>query len=95
MLVTRFNYKKYKDALISIFVNAFLSINEYYDPDQLGEIMVDFKEGNKVKEHYKYIFKYEINRLYRLDNMKVYNKYFIFNRLKDNFVNKIYEMKNE
>lgn len=92
MLITRFNYKKYKDVLISIFVNAFLSINEYYDSDRLGEIMVDLKEGKNVKEHYNMVFKYEIKRLYYLDSIKVYNKYFIFKKLKDDFVNKIYEM---
>ena len=93
MLITRFNYKKYKDVLISIFVNAFLSINEYYDADRLGEIMADLKENKNIKDHYNMAFKYEINRLYDLDNIKVYNKYFIFKKLKDDFVNKIYEMK--
>ena len=76
MLITRFNYKKYKNVLISIFVNAFLSLNEYYDSDRLGEIMVDLKEDKNVKDHYNMVFKYEINRLYSLDEMKVYNKYF-------------------
>lgn len=94
MLITRFNYKKYKNVLISIFVNAFLSINEYYDADRLGEIMVDLKEDKNIKDHYNMAFKYEINRLYDLDNIKVYNKYFIFKKLKDDFVNKIYAMKN-
>lgn len=93
MLITRFNYKKYKNVLISIFVNAFLSINEYYDADRLGEIMIDLKEDKNIKDHYNMAFKYEINRLYNLDNIKVYNKYFIFKKLKDDFVNKIYEMK--
>lgn len=92
MLITRFNYKKYKNVLMSIFVNAFLSINEYYDADRLGEIMTDLKEGRSIKDHYNMVFKYEINRLYDLDNIKVYNKYFIFKKLKDGFVNKIYEM---
>ena len=94
MLITRFNYKKYKNALISIFVNAFLSINKYYDADTLGEIIVDLKEDKNIKDHYNMAFKYEINRLYDLDNIKVYNKYFIFKKLKDDFVNKIYAMKN-
>ena len=94
MLITRFNYKKYKNVLISIFVNAFLSINEYYDADRLGEIMADLKEDKNIKDHYNMAFKYEINRLYDLDNIKVYNKYFIFKKLKDDFVNKIYAMKN-
>ncbi len=94
MLITRFNYKKYKNVLISIFVNAFLSINEYYDADRLGEIMVDLKEDKNIKDHYNMAFKYEINRLYDIDNIKVYNKYFIFKKLKDDFVNKIYAMKN-
>lgn len=94
MLITRFNYKKYKNVLISIFVNAFLSINEYYDADRLGEIMADLKENKNIKDHYNMAFKYEINRLYDLDNIKVYNKYFIFKKLKDDFVNKIYAMKN-
>ena len=94
MLITRFNYKKYKNVLMSIFVNAFLSINEYYDADRLGEIMTDLKEGRSIKDHYNMVFKYEINRLYDLDNIKVYNKYFIFKKLKDDFVNKIYAMKN-
>lgn len=94
MLITRFNYKKYKNVLMSIFVNAFLSINEYYDADRLGEIMVDLKEDKNIKDHYNMAFKYEINRLYDLDNIKVYNKYFIFKKLKDDFVNKIYAMKN-
>lgn len=93
MLITRFNYKKYKNALISIFVNAFLSINKYYDADTLGEIMTDLKEDKNIKDHYNMAFKYEINRLYDIDNIKVYNKYFIFKKLKDDFVNKIYEMK--
>lgn len=92
MLITRFNYKKYKNVLISVFVNAFLSINEYYDSDRLGEIMVDLKEGKNIKDHYKWVFRLEINRIYELDEMKVYNKYFIFKKLKDDFVNKIYEM---
>lgn len=94
MLITRFNYKKYKNVLISIFVNAFLSINEYYDADRLGEIMADLKENKNIKDHYNMAFKYEINRLYDIDNIKVYNKYFIFKKLKDDFVNKIYAMKN-
>ena len=94
MLITRFNYKKYKNVLMSIFVNAFLSINEYYDADRLGEIMADLKEDKNIKDHYNMAFKYEINRLYDLDNIKVYNKYFIFKKLKDDFVNKIYAMKN-
>lgn len=94
MLITRFNYKKYKNILMSIFVNAFLSINEYYDADRLGEIMADLKESKNIKDHYNMTFKYEINRLYDIDSIKVYNKYFIFKKLKDNFVNKIYEMKN-
>jgi len=94
MLITRFNYKKYKNVLMSIFVNAFLSINEYYDADRLGEIMVDLKEDKNIKDHYNMAFKYEINRLYDIDNIKVYNKYFIFKKLKDDFVNKIYAMKN-
>ena len=93
MLITRFNYKKYKNVLISIFVNAFLSINEYYDADRLGEIIVDLKEDKNIKDHYNMAFKYEINRLYDLDNIKVYNKYFIFKTLKDDFINKIYEIK--
>lgn len=93
MLITRFNYKKYKNALISIFVNAFLSINKYYDADTLGEIIVDLKEDKNIKDHYNMAFKYEINKLYDIDNIKVYNKYFIFKKLKDDFVNKIYEMK--
>ena len=94
MIITRFNYKKYKNVLMSIFVNAFLSINEYYDADRLGEIMADLKESKNIKDHYNMTFKYEINRLYDIDSIKVYNKYFIFKKLKDNFVNKIYEMKN-
>ena len=94
MLITRFNYKKYKNVLMSIFVNAFLSINEYYDADRLGEIMVDLKEDKNIKDHYNMTFKYEINRLYDIDSIKVYNKYFIFKKLKDDFVNKIYAMKN-
>ena len=56
--------------LISIFVNAFLSINEYYDADRLGEIMIDLKEDKNIKDHYNMAFKYEINRLYDIDNIE-------------------------
>ena len=55
--------------------------------------MTDLKEDKNIKDHYNMAFKYEINRLYDIDNIKVYNKYFIFKKLKDDFVNKIYEMK--
>lgn len=93
MIITRFNYKKYKAELLDIFIKAFLSISKYYDADMLGNIITDLKEGKDVKEHYCYTFKYELKRIYDIQNIKVYNKYYIFNKLRSEFVNKIYEMK--
>ena len=93
MIITRFNYKKYKTTILDIFVKAFMSVNEYYDADMLGSIISDIKDGKDVEEHFKHTFMPDVIMLCHIYNITMFNKYFIFNKLRDEFISKIYDIK--
>lgn len=93
MIITRFNYKKYKNKILDIFVKAFMSVNKSYDADMLGSIISDIKDGKNVKAHFKETFRPDIISLCHIYNITMVNKYFIFNKLSEEFINKIYEIK--
>lgn len=70
-----------------------MSANEYYDADMLGNIISDIKDRKDVKEHFKDTFMPDVKMLCHIYNITMFNKYFIFNKLRDEFIDKIYNIK--